>query len=363
MQIGTVIKKARLEKKITQEELAITLGVTTQAVSRWETGVSYPDITLIPSIANYLDVTSDELLGIKLEERKKNIDNILNENQKLKEEYNLEGGLKLLKESLRKYPNDERLLSALSKCYWDLMMKTISENQYEYRQELKKQIVECCLKILEVARDVNIIEQAKILLIHTYPRMGEEGKQKALEIVKTLPCIEYSKELRLTNVLDGEEKKKQLQANMLIGLEIIYRHFGYRIDYFFDSIEEKINIFKKNIEVIKLLIGDNLYDYNIECSSITFVIAELYASIKDKENTLKYLNKSIEYATKFCEIPLEGEYDSYWLKGFKYQIGKHINFENAIRRLDGENFKFISDTKEFKEVKNQYILLNEKRTN
>ena len=74
MEIGKVIKQARLNKKITQEQLAEALGVTTQAVSKWETDCSYPDITLIPAIANYLDVSNEELLGIKLEERKRNID-------------------------------------------------------------------------------------------------------------------------------------------------------------------------------------------------------------------------------------------------------------------------------------------------
>ena len=71
MEIGKVIKQARLNKKITQEQLAEALGVTTQAVSKWETDCSYPDITLLPSIANFLDISADELLGIKLEERKK----------------------------------------------------------------------------------------------------------------------------------------------------------------------------------------------------------------------------------------------------------------------------------------------------
>ena len=80
MEIGKVIKQSRLNKKITQEQLAEALGVTTQAVSKWETDCSYPDITLIPSIANYLDVSSDELLGIKLEERKRNIDVIIKKN-------------------------------------------------------------------------------------------------------------------------------------------------------------------------------------------------------------------------------------------------------------------------------------------
>lgn len=65
MNIGEVIKCKRQKRKITQAELAALLNVTPQAVSRWEMGISYPDIAMIPKISNALWVTADELLGIK----------------------------------------------------------------------------------------------------------------------------------------------------------------------------------------------------------------------------------------------------------------------------------------------------------
>lgn len=53
----------RKERKITQENLANYLGVTKAAVSKWELNQSYPDITLLPIIAGYFDISIDELLG------------------------------------------------------------------------------------------------------------------------------------------------------------------------------------------------------------------------------------------------------------------------------------------------------------
>lgn len=64
MNIGEVIKTFRQRQNITQEELANRLNITAQAVSRWETGISYPDITMIPHITQALHITSDELFGI-----------------------------------------------------------------------------------------------------------------------------------------------------------------------------------------------------------------------------------------------------------------------------------------------------------
>ena len=64
MLIGKNLRSLRLDKRVTQEELAERIGVTGQAVSKWERDECYPDITLLPSLANYFDVTVDELLGM-----------------------------------------------------------------------------------------------------------------------------------------------------------------------------------------------------------------------------------------------------------------------------------------------------------
>lgn len=63
IQIGANISHLRKEKGITQEELAEYLGVSKPAVSKWESGQSYPDIMLLPIIASYFNKTVDDLLG------------------------------------------------------------------------------------------------------------------------------------------------------------------------------------------------------------------------------------------------------------------------------------------------------------
>lgn len=60
--IGNRISKFRKEKGMTQEELAAKLGVSSQAVSKWENDASCPDISLLPQLSRVLGVTTDELL-------------------------------------------------------------------------------------------------------------------------------------------------------------------------------------------------------------------------------------------------------------------------------------------------------------
>ena len=63
MSIGERLLKMRKERGLTQEDIADALGVTPQAVSKWENDVSCPDITLLPKLARLLGTTTDAILS------------------------------------------------------------------------------------------------------------------------------------------------------------------------------------------------------------------------------------------------------------------------------------------------------------
>ena len=63
LHIAENLVKFRHNKKVTQDDIALFLGVTKASVSKWENGQSMPDIQLLPQIAVYFGVTVDELLG------------------------------------------------------------------------------------------------------------------------------------------------------------------------------------------------------------------------------------------------------------------------------------------------------------
>ena len=64
LNIGETIKTLRKEREITQEEFAEVLGVSCQSISRWENDLCYPDIELIPTIAEFFGISTDRLMGV-----------------------------------------------------------------------------------------------------------------------------------------------------------------------------------------------------------------------------------------------------------------------------------------------------------
>ena len=101
------IKRLRLEKGLTQENLSEFLGVTSQSVSNWERGETYPDITMLPEIAGFFKVSVDELLGVNRAEDEAEIIRELEAYDNLRD---IELKQEIINRLKEKFPNDFRVL-------------------------------------------------------------------------------------------------------------------------------------------------------------------------------------------------------------------------------------------------------------
>ena len=107
--IGENIRNFRKKNDLTQEALADRLGVTYQSISRWENGTTYPDLELIPSIAEELSVTVDELLGMPQIEKEKRAVQTFDELRRecIKRDYDADKIVDLLRDIRRNYLNSD----------------------------------------------------------------------------------------------------------------------------------------------------------------------------------------------------------------------------------------------------------------
>lgn len=108
------LKKYRLSKNLTQEDVAEYLGLTAQSVSKWERGESYPDITLLPALANIFETSIDLLIGmdtIRAEETRFQIHKKAVAYQRCGDYNSAE---KTYRDALRIYPNKPGMILGLA---------------------------------------------------------------------------------------------------------------------------------------------------------------------------------------------------------------------------------------------------------
>ena len=104
--ISENIKALRTERGLTQEKMADFLGISFQAVSKWERGETVPDIYMIPVLADFFGVSTDYLLGHNDERRRQEVEEYINQYYTLWNEGKYEELLKILKNAVKKYPSE-----------------------------------------------------------------------------------------------------------------------------------------------------------------------------------------------------------------------------------------------------------------
>ena len=130
--IGDTIKRLRQQNGLTQEKLAEKLGVSFQSVSRWEGGTSYPDIELIPEIADFFHVTTDELMGLEKTLMDKKLEEAL---KQIEGDISLKERLVIQRQLHKDFPFDSGVLYGLINTLGELCEEG---NECEYYEELKK---------------------------------------------------------------------------------------------------------------------------------------------------------------------------------------------------------------------------------
>ena len=130
--IGDTIKRLRQQNGLTQEKLAEKLGVSFQSVSRWEGGTSYPDIELIPEIAKFFNVTTDELMGLEKTLMDKKLEEAL---KQIEGDIPLKERLVIQRQIHKDFPYDSGVLYGLIGTLGELCEEG---NEHEYYEELKK---------------------------------------------------------------------------------------------------------------------------------------------------------------------------------------------------------------------------------
>lgn len=203
------LRRLRRERGSTQEELADLLGISAQAVSKWERGEAMPDITLLPLLARYYRVSVDELLGVDRQSREARIQEICDEYNRIRhhepfdKDYGLGEGIALIRAALRELPGEfflEQLLAA------DLSYKSNSAAEPE-KTALREEAVALCEDILTHCTEDRWRSCAQRILLVVYAACGR--RDKALELAYQMPGPFCTCEYMLTYIMEGDELRNQ----------------------------------------------------------------------------------------------------------------------------------------------------------
>ncbi len=221
IQFAKKVKKLRQKYGKTQDELAIFLGISSQAVSKWERGERFPDITLLPKIAGYFHVSVDELLGVDEITKSERVDVITAEYNKLRHHipldpnFKLDEGIELIREALREIPGEfffEQLLAA------DLSWKGKNSIDSEEKMLLFEEAITLCEDILERSTEDRWRDCAKQILLVIYAE--QDKTDKALDLAYQMTGPKCTCEYMLTHILKGEELNNRLKLNAVMYYQI-----------------------------------------------------------------------------------------------------------------------------------------------
>ncbi len=219
IKMGEKIKALRKQKNISQEVLAQVLGVSFQAVSKWETGTCMPDVTMIPAIAGFFEVSTDELFDFNLIEQESKVMDIVGKAADLRDDHPAEAE-EILRQGLKQFPGNEILLNNLL---------------YTMRApERNEEVVTLCKSILEVTKIDECKYDVLRILAETYHAMGYQALVGPT--LEQIPEIYFTKLELMADLLEGEEALKaavnqaDISRNDLIGMTAraskLYRERG-----------------------------------------------------------------------------------------------------------------------------------------
>ena len=305
--IGSKIRELRIAENLTQENLAAELNVSFQSISRWENGISTPDISLLPVIARFFGVSADYLLGMQDDENEASKHELEQEYWEKRSCGDIDAAYEIMLKGRKLFPRDTHFCVNLAEVM-ELFEGGNESQIIKYsEQQFSKQIFSLCERVLDESRDEKDRFRALKLLAGNHMKAGNINE--AVKIANGMADIMHSKEVLLGELLSGEEKKKRLQENILIMADYISEmlvKIAFRKEYGFSkdlTLEEKMTYVNAANTIMKTIISDgNFLVYSRKIGWNYRRMAELYVAMGMKEEALTYLLEAEKMAAAFDSL-------------------------------------------------------------
>lgn len=310
LRIGEKLRELRRRDGRTQEELASALGVSAQAVSRWECGDGYPDIELIPPTANFFHVSVDELFDCG-GEREERIAALLREVEAIADG---EAALDRLRSASDEFPSEPRILLALSQ---RLMAVIAEKNSVAVKKDGLKKLYDTEKNrenayVLEAIRtmerccvmDISPDERAQLVLylMSLYAAVGDSSR--AIELAMKQSPLGGSREFLLVYGTSGYDKKivaagttlglmRMLKLTLLEALGFCDRELG----------NYPVKLLEAFMSLYKALLDDGNYGIeNSDLSDVCMMCAILSENNGRSSDAERYFSDAVGYYETYSRL-------------------------------------------------------------
>lgn len=296
LQIGEIIRALRKNKGVTQEQLAEVLDISTPAISKWESGLTNPDISMLPIIARYFQVTIDFLLGFSNELSPEDIKAICDDVIQKFDSLPFKEAQKEWSDYLRQYPTHSEFRYELATIgIFHLQKASSTEEMLCFANKLIG-VFEQCTK----GDELKVTQGSYFQMANLYIMLQDFDKAQAM--LNQIPTQTVSPRILLSTIYlrkgDFEQANKNIQENVFRAALDIIRELGNKIFVFRmrdnDNINEILDLLYKQQQIISIFGLESL-----EGSGIGLQIAQMLAQNGEFDKSLNELEKTVNLLEKY----------------------------------------------------------------
>ena len=366
--MGQVIRRLRKERNLTQEELAEQLGVTFQAVSKWENDTGMPDISQVVPIAHVFGVSTDVLFGTFGANDTEEVWKIVNNAQALLSRpltsTSLYQKYLAIKEGLKLYPNNTILLMH---CLETGIALSYPENEELYDAEHAEDIYKECIRyanlVISYSKNISDVLRAHMIMVILHSAYG--NFEKAWFHAEQFPYrADFNNHVMYAYYAhwkkDYERESQCCQYGFLHYLEgMLNINTRLAKSYILqEKYKDAASTLETSLELIQCIFKDNEVMppiHHREHGDLYALLAEIYLKDENFDRALSYLEKMVDYDLKdYATIDDKTQTKSPLLNSiphglYRKRIDRH---QNLITKLTDARFEALKANERYQKLIN-----------
>lgn len=369
MTMGQIIKNLRKGRGFTQEELAERLGVTYQAISKWENDSGMPDISQIVPLATLFDVSTDFLFGIKHTSETEDALKIVSSAESIKEYGKLETYLKaydILMDGLKQYPNNYIITYHCMNLGFCL---SLPEGGWMYAKEHADKIFSETVRhadfIISNSKSIDDILRTRQLLVYLYS--ANKQFNLATTEARNFP-VRTDFTLYSTMAIVNEYMENYDREATYLCSDIDYSLQGFEHDvarlgkayYNSGNYTDSIDVYERFFAVMKAIFKDECPPpyHDFDSGDCYLLLARSYLAIGEEEKAMDAVENAIMYYINLLGKEPDDE-NCYPIvvcspivkkREFKQRIPKDIIKKRLLNKLSDEGIEKLKQNTRFVEL-------------